>query len=321
MKIVVTGVAGMIGSHLTELFLASGHEVIGIDDFSVGTQANISSCVEYANFNWLNSKLQDLTYQENFFNNVEVIVHLAAHKKIVESQMALPLFETNVAESERIIKFCAGSGTKLVFASTSDVYGHGTSVPFSEQDDIRLGSSNAKRWAYAVSKLYVEQLIQTYIKEKGLIAVIIRYFGGFSERSNFSWSGGHVPIFIDAIRHEKSISVHGDGEQTRSIGHADDLARGTQLAIESLDRVSGEIINIGNDEEISINKSIEIITRLMGREPNSAIINYIPEADIFGSYKDIRRRKPDLQKASKLLGYKPQISFEETVQRVLRKII
>jgi UDP-glucose 4-epimerase len=320
MKIVVTGVAGMIGSHLSELLLAGGHEVLGIDDFSVGTQANISSCIEHSKFDWLDQKLQDLTYEEKFFQDVEVIVHLAAHKKIVENQMALPLFETNVAESERIIKFCVHTGIKLVFASTSDVYGHGTSMPFGEEDDIRLGSSTAKRWAYAVSKLFVEQLVQSYTKEKGLIAVTIRYFGGFSERSNFSWSGGHVPIFIDAIRHGTPIPIHGDGEQTRSIGHADDLARGTQLAIENLDRVSGEIINIGNDEEISINESINIITRLMGREPGSSIVDYIPEENVFGSYKDIRRRKPDLRKARDLLGYKPQISFEETIKRVLRKI-
>ena len=215
MKIVVTGVAGMIGSHLSELLLAGGHEVLGIDDFSVGTQANISSCIEHSKFDWLDQKLQDLTYEEKFFQDVEVIVHLAAHKKIVENQMALPLFETNVAESERIIKFCVHTGIKLVFASTSDVYGHGTSMPFGEEDDIRLGSSTAKRWAYAVSKLFVEQLVQSYTKEKGLIAVTIRYFCGFSERSNFSWSGGHVPIFIDAIRHGTPIPIHGDGEQTR----------------------------------------------------------------------------------------------------------
>ena len=129
-----------------------------------------------------------------------------------------------------------------------------------------------------------------------------------------------MPIFIDAIRHGTPIPIHGDGEQTRSIGHADDLARGTKLAIENLDRVSGEIINIGNDEEISINESINIITRLMGREPDSSIVDYIPEGDVFGSYKDIRRRKPDLRKAYELLGYKPQISFEETIQRVLRNI-
>lgn len=314
----MTGVAGMIGTHLTKNLLHLGYKVHGIDDLNVGSLDNIKKYLNHKNFTFTHSKLQDIFWECYDDQSFDYFIHLAAHKKIVEDQSVLPLFETNVDCTKNIIEYCCKKNIKLIFASTSDVYGYGTKLPFSETDDIMLGTSTAKRWAYAVSKLYCEHLIQGFVKEKNLQACIIRYFGGFSESANFSWSGGHIPVFIDALKNNRTINIHGDGAQTRSIGHADDLSEGTRLVLENFKQCCGQIINIGNDEEISIKDSLYRIAKLMNIADEDVRVEYIPQHKIFGTYKDIMRRKPDLNKARTLLNYQPKITFDDAVKRVLK---
>ena len=319
-KVLITGVAGMLGSHLANQLLEIGYEVLGIDDFSVGTPENIENISEHTNLEMHVANLDKINWDDQKFKGYDYFVHMAAHKKITENQAVIPLLDTNVEQSMKIINFCTSNSVKLIFASTSDVYGYGTKIPFSESDDIMLGASTGKRWAYAVSKLYMEHVILGYVKERGLDACIIRYFGGFSEKASFSWSGGHIPIFIDAILNDKEVMIHGDGKQTRSIGHAEDLSSGTVLALEHFDITSGEIINIGNDEELSVIDSLKIIANLLNKNIEESKINYVEEQHIFGTYRDIRRRRPDLTKARELLNYEPQINFVESVSRVLAQL-
>jgi UDP-glucose 4-epimerase len=188
-------------------------------------------------------------------------------------------------------------------------------LPFREDGDLLLGPSMIKRWSYAVSKLHCEQMAFAYYKDYSVPIVILRYFGGFSPRSNFSWSGGHIPIFVDAILNDKEVSIHGDGKQTRSMAYVDDLIEGTCLAMES-DRAIGEIFNLGNDEEMSVLDAAILIHKIAstGKELK---LKYIKMEEIFGQYKDIIRRRPDLTKAQNILGYRPKISMEEAVRRIV----
>ena len=209
-------------------------------------------------------------------------------------------------------------GAKVVFASTSDVYGMSPDLPLNEDGDLLLGPSMIKRWSYAVSKLYGEQMAFGYYHDYQVPVIVLRYFGGFSPRSSFAWSGGHVPIFIRAILNDEEVVVHGDGLQTRSMGFVTDLVNGTMLAMES-DKAIGEIINIGNDEELSVVDTAKLIHEIAntGKELK---IKFVPMAEVFGKYKDIMRRIPDLKKAKELLGYEPQVRLKKAVELTIQEI-
>jgi len=199
-------------------------------------------------------------------------------------------------------------------ASTSDVYGHGTSFPFRESDPVSYGPFNTRRWAYATAKQYTEQLAFDYAHD-GLDVRIIRYFGGFSERSCSGWQGGHVPIFIKRILENESLEIHGDGSQTRCVTYGADLALGTYLAL-TTEGVEGELFNIGGTEEISVKDTALRIAEIAGLE--EPVINYIDIKKIFGTYQEIQRRLPCLDKAKELLGYEPQWSFEKGVKQMIK---
>jgi UDP-glucose 4-epimerase len=206
-------------------------------------------------------------------------------------------------------------GSKVVFASTSDVYGMSPDLPFKEDGDILLGPTMVKRWSYAVAKLYCEQMAFAYHKDDGVPIVLLRYFGGFSPRSSFSWSGGHVPIFVDAILNDREVPIHGDGTQSRSMAWVDDLTVGTYLAMESSEAV-GEVINLGNDEEMSVVDTARLIHELAdtGKELK---LKFIKMEEVFGKYRDIVRRVPDLSKANKILGYEPKTNMKEAIKKMI----
>ena len=199
MKIGITGCAGMLGSHLTELLLADGHEIVGIDNLDVGTLENIKESHKSNNFTFYKFDAREKELVASVFIGCEVIVHLAAVKKVTESQASFLTLDVNVETTRNILELAKINGAKVVFASTSDIYGVSTEVPFKEDQNLILGQSLAKRWAYAVSKLYCEHLCVSYNKDFNVDVVMLRYFGGFSEKSSFTWSGGHIPIFIDQI--------------------------------------------------------------------------------------------------------------------------
>jgi UDP-glucose 4-epimerase len=191
-------------------------------------------------------------------------------------------------------------------------------LPFREDGDLLLGPSMVKRWGYAVSKLYGEQLAYAYYKDFGVQVVILRYFGGFSSRSSFGWSGGHIPIFMRAVLNDEEVVIHGDGSQTRSMAYVTDLVDGTVAAMET-DKAIGEIINLGSTEEMSVLDAAKLTHRLAntGKELK---LKFVPFQDVFGEYKDIVRRVPDLSKAKELFGYAPKISLEEAVRMALKEI-
>lgn len=317
-NILVTGVAGMIGSHFLDELLKKGYHVIGLDNLSYGALENIQHNLDHPHFKFYQVDVTDFETLKILGKDIDIIVHLAAFKKIGEKDLSMPTFNINGNGTENIFRVARMWGSKVVFASTSDVYGMSPDLPLNEDGDLLLGPSMIKRWSYAVSKLYGEQMAFGYYHDYQVPVIVLRYFGGFSPRSSFAWSGGHVPIFIRAILNDEEVVVHGDGLQTRSMGFVTDLVNGTMLAMES-DKAIGEIINIGNDEELSVVDTAKLIHEIAntGKELK---IKFVPMAEVFGKYKDIMRRIPDLKKAKELLGYEPQVRLKKAVELTIQEI-
>lgn len=312
-RIVITGVAGMIGSHLLDSLLEDPkYDVVGIDNLRVGQIENIGDHLNHERFIFQKVDVLDLNRLLDLCRGVDIIVHLAAVKKIGEEGSALDTLKINVEGTENVFKAAESNSAKVIFASTSDVYGMSPELPLREDGDLLIGPSMIKRWSYAVSKLYSEQLAYGYYKDRSVPMVIIRYFGVFSPRSSFSWSGGHVPLFIDAALDDKEVVIHGDGTQTRSMGYVSDAVEGTVLAMENENAV-GQIINIGSDEEMSVLDCAKLIHRIA--DTGKPIkLKFVPFSEVFGKYKDIMKRMPDLTKARDLLGFQPKIDLETAIR-------
>lgn len=317
-RILVTGVAGMIGSHFLDELLKRNYQVIGIDNLSFGSLDNISHNLNNQNFKFYQLDVTDFETLKILGKDIDIIVHLAAFKKIGEKDLSMPTFKINGKGTENVFRVAKMWGCKVLFASTSDVYGMSPDLPLNEDGDLLIGPSMIKRWSYAVSKLYGEQLAFAYYHDYKVPVVVIRYFGGFSPRSSFAWSGGHVPIFIRAVLNNEEIVVHGDGSQTRSMGFVTDLVNGTILAMES-EKAIGEIINIGNDEELSVIDTAKLIYKI-ANTGNAEKIKLVPMSEVFGKYKDIMRRIPDLTKAKTILGYEPKVRLQDAIKSTIEEI-
>ncbi len=312
--VLITGVAGMIGSHLADKLLERKYRVIGVDNLKVGTIKNIEHNLKNKNFKFEKHDILDTKALSRAAKGVDIIAHLAASKKIGESGDALRTLTINADGTRNMLEIAKKEKAKFILASTSDVYGVSKDLPFRESGDLVIGPATAKRWAYAASKMYAEQLAFAYYKEFGVPIVVLRYFGGFSHRASASWSGGHIPLFIDAVLNDKEIVIHGDGRQTRSMAYVDDLVDGTILAMENTKAV-GEIFNIGNDEEMSVIDTAYLIKDMAGKK--KIRIKFIPIKDIFGCYNEITRRVPDLTKAKKILGYRPKVKLREGIKNAI----
>lgn len=315
-KVLITGVAGMIGSHLTDSLLEKGYSVLGIDDLSVGKIENIEQQQNNNNFVFQKIDVSNFPQMQEVFQDVEIIVHLAAKKKIGEDGSGYNTLTVNTKGTENVLELAKEFHCKIIIASTSDVYGMSPELPLKEDGDILIGPSMIKRWSYAVSKLYCEQLAFAYYKEFAVPIVILRYFGGFSPRSSFTWSGGHIPLFVEAILKNEELIIHGDGKQTRSMGYVTDLVDGTILAMNNSAAI-GQIINIGNDEEMSVIDTAHLINEI-ANTGNELKIKFLPFKEIFGKYKDIMRRVPDISKAKELLGYKPKVRLREAIEKTIK---
>jgi UDP-glucose 4-epimerase len=314
-KVLITGVAGMIGSHLLDELMERGYVVSGIDNLSFGKIGHIQSHLKNDRFTFYKEDILDLEVMKQVCTDVDIIVHLASVKKVGESNSCMATLKVNGQGTENVFKIAKQYGCKVIQASTSDVYGMSPDIPFKEDGNLLIGPGNVKRWGYATAKLFCEQTAFAYNQDYGVPVVVLRYFGGFSPRSSNSWSGGHVPIFLDRIFNDRQIDIHGDGSQTRSMAYVDDLIKGTVLAMEN-DSAIGEIINLGNDEELSVLDTAVLIHQIAdtGKELK---LNFVPMSEVFGNYKDIQRRRPDLTKANTLLGYRPSISLEDGIKEMV----
>lgn len=313
--VVVTGSAGFIGSNLVDELLAQGYRVIGIDNLSMGRIENFQHLLSRSDFKFHHVDVRDLPALRVACREADIIVHLAAYK-IPRYGGALDTLLINSKGTENVLEIARESGSKVILASTSDVYGKNPKLPFAEGDDSVLGSSTVPRWSYAISKLFEEHLAFAYQEAHDVPVVILRFFGSYGPRQHRTWWGGPQAVFIEAILTGREIEIHGDGLQTRSFTYVSDTVQGIVMAM-THDKAIGEVFNIGSEEEISILDLACLINRLAGGngEPQ---VRFVPYSG-FGKapYEDVRRRVPDLAKARAILGFSCQVSLADGLLRTI----
>jgi UDP-glucose 4-epimerase len=307
MKIIVTGAAGLIGSHLVDRLLEENHKIIAIDNLSFGNPNN--SSIPLDNIDLTKNGCLDK------FQNVDIICHLAAYKKAPKNSInSSDVMKVNFKMMDNVLEYCSNTNTKLLFTSTSDVYGN--SNTFTEDEPLTIGPPNVERYSYALSKLHDEQLVLNMVNEGSVHATIARIFGCASPRSNKGWSGGHIPLFIDKALKNEDIIIHGDGSQTRSMSHAKDIVEGLNNMVNHISELNGEIYNLGTDEEMSVKDAAELIIKLTNSK--SKVI-YQPQQEAFGNYREIKRRFANTNKAKIKFGYKINYTSTQVIQEIINE--
>lgn len=309
MNILVTGAAGLIGSHTVDLLLDQGYTVDGIDDLSFGTLNNLSDAFKNKNFNFIQDKVENIN---NCKIRHDVIYHFASLKKVWDgSILSSDILDSNYNMTKILVQRCLQHNSKLIFSSTSDIYGN--SKTFNEEDDITMGPPTNERYSYALSKWYSEQYILNSFSQQNLDCTIIRIFGCASKRSSITWSGGHIPLFAKLASEGEDIVIHGDGLQTRSISHANDIAKGfTSILNHPIDTL-GEIINLGTNEQTTVKYTAEFINSYFSKKSK---INYIPTKEVFGDYQEILVRFANIEKAKRILDYKIEKNTNMVIQEI-----
>jgi UDP-glucose 4-epimerase len=314
-KIVVTGAAGFIGSHLCDALLARGYHVVAVDNLAMGRVENIQHNLTHPEFTFVQEDVRHLEALRTLSAGAAVIVHLAAYK-IPRYGKSLDTLIINQEGGHNVLQVAHALGCKVVLASTSDVYGKSPNLPFQEDGDLVIGPSDVHRWAYAVSKLFDEHLCFAYQEAYRLPVVILRFFGSYGPRHHLSWWGGPQSVFMTQILRNQEVEIHGDGLQTRSFTYIEDTVNGIVASIER-DAANGQIINLGSTYEISILDLAYLIKRLVGSaEPLR--LKFVPYSSFSGGkYQDVMRRIPDVSKARELLGVEAKIGLEEGLGRTL----
>lgn len=310
MKILITGGAGFIGSHLAERLLDEGHEISIIDDLSTGRLSNISE-ININVYCWFSSILNE-EIMERVISETDQIYHLAAVvgvKKVMDEP--IQTLQINTKGTEIILKLASKYNKKILIASTSEVYGKNHS--FSEDSDRILGSVKKRRWAYACSKTLDEFLALAYYDEKKLPVVIARLFNTVGPRQLSNY-GMVVPNFIEQALSNQPIVIHGDGMQTRSFCHVKDTIE-ILIKLMNEPKAEGEIVNVGNDFEVSINELAFIIRNTTG---SNSEIKHIPYEQVYNKgFEDMQNRRPDLSKMISLTGYIPKYDLKDIIKDII----
>ncbi|MDO8265027.1 MAG: SDR family NAD(P)-dependent oxidoreductase [Candidatus Parcubacteria bacterium] len=313
-KILITGGAGFIGSHLAEKLLSQGNEVFVIDNLSTGSLKNIKHLRKNKKFHFIKGDILDKKTVEKEARKVDQIFHLAAAvgvKTVIEKP--LESFLLNLKGTEIILEAASKYKLPILITSTSEVYGKNEKLPFKETDDRIYGSAYHNRWGYGLSKGGDEFLALAYYREKNLKAVITRLFNVIGPRQTGAY-GMVVPRFIKQALAGDPITIYGDGYQSRCFGYIDDVVNALIILLNS-PKAPGEIFNLGSDEEITIKdlaKKIIILTSSKSK------ITFIPHTKIFGpNFEDMLHRRPDLSKIKQFLGYKPKYSLEDSLKKII----
>jgi UDP-glucose 4-epimerase len=307
MKVLITGAAGFIGSNLAIRLVERGHTVIGIDNLSFGFMRNIDQIKNHPNFQFIMGDIANPLILNEI--KADTIVHLAS-QKIPRYSNALRTLDENYLMLRNIVQKCLLDKSKIIFASTSDVYGKNPHIPFNENSDLVMGPTTVKRWAYALSKIYGEQYIIANHDEYGLNYTITRFFGSYGPHQNLSWWGGPQSVFIDKAIRNEPIEIHGDGTQTRTFTYVDDTVSALVLCVENK-KSNNEIFNTGSKAtaEITIKDLALLIWKLVNGENSTPKLNFIPYSK-FGNYEDVMRRVPDISKICSYFDFNPHWTIE-----------
>jgi UDP-glucose 4-epimerase len=312
--VVVTGAAGFIGSNLSAELLQRGYTVRGVDNLSQGSELNVAALLAHPAFTLTRIDVRDEAALDRACEGASAIVHLAAYK-IPRYSDALDTLTINAIGTLNVGHAAGRHGARLIAASTSDVYGKNPELPFREDSDLVIGPPSVRRWAYAISKMYGEQLLFAIHERYGIDIVVLRFFGGYGPNQHRSWWGGPQAVFIDKALDDEPCEIHGDGRQSRSFTYVSDHVDGIVRALE-IASASNQAFNIGSTREITIEELARLIWRLVRgeQEPKLKFVPY----ETFGRYEDVRRRLPDISRAQALLGYQPRVDLETGLRATIR---
>jgi UDP-glucose 4-epimerase len=314
MRVLITGGAGFVGSHLAEALLERGDEVMVIDDLSTGSIDNIAHLKSSPRFQYRIDTVENESLVAELIDHADVVVHLAAAvgvKLIVERPVHT--IETNVHGTEVVLKHANKKKKLVLIASTSEVYGKSVTVPFSEDADLVLGPTAKHRWAYACSKLIDEFLALAYWKERKLPVIVVRLFNTVGPRQTGQY-GMVIPTFVRQALAGHPITVFGDGTQSRSFTYVGDVVRAL-IDLINEPKAIGQVFNIGNGREITIGDLATKVKKMTGSSSEVVLIPYDQAYE--SGFEDMPRRVPDITKVRKLIGYEPTVDLDEILTRVI----
>lgn len=318
MKVLITGGAGFVGSHLAEAFLEKGDDVYIIDDLSTGAMENIQPFTEDERF-----KDRIFVHIDTIFNHdlmlelvgtCDVVFHLAAAvgvRYILENP--LKSITINIQGTEKVLELCAKFKKKVLITSSSEVYGKHDHAPLVETDNIIYGPSSKFRWSYAASKLMDEFTAQAYYRTKGLQAVITRLFNTVGPRQTGAY-GMVIPRFVSQALENKALTVYGDGRQSRTFTYVKDVVAAL-MALMAQEEAVGEVFNVGGTEEITI---VELAEKIVKATGSTSTIELIPYEEAFEKdFEDMQRRVPGIEKIKALIGFEPKTSLDDIIRQVV----
>ncbi len=317
MKVLITGGAGFIGSHLAEALLERGDEVHVLDDLSTGSIDNIEHLKGKKGFRYTIDTVMNEPATAEQVDRVDVVVHLAAAvgvRLIVESPVHT--IETNVHGTETVLKLANKKKKRVLLASTSEVYGKSVEFPFREDSDLVMGPTTKGRWSYACSKAIDEFLALAYYKEKKLPVTVVRLFNTVGPRQTGRY-GMVIPNFVRQALAGAPLTVYGDGSQRRCFTDVSDVVRAL-LALLEHEGAVGEVFNVGSQQEISI---LDLARKVKSATKSNSEIVFVPYEQAYEEgFEDMQRRIPDTSKIEKLVGYKPTVSLEKILERVIEHL-
>ena len=314
MRVLITGGAGFIGSHLSDAYLERGDEVYVIDDLSTGSFENIAHLKTHPRFHYTIDSVHNVPVCAELIDQCDVVFHLAAAvgvKLIVESPVRT--IETNVRGTEVILSLANKKKKRVLVASTSEVYGLSTEVPFREDGNLVMGATTKGRWSYACSKAIDEFLALAYWREKKLPTIVVRLFNTVGPRQTGQY-GMVIPTFVRQALAGRPITVYGNGKQTRCFGYVGDVV-GALMKLMDAEEAVGQVFNIGSNEEVSI---LEVAGRVKELTNSKSEIVFMPYDEAYEEgFEDMPRRVPDISKISALTGFKPTEKLDGILQKVI----
>lgn len=316
MKLMVTGAAGFVGSHLVDHLLREGHEVVGLDDLSSGRPENLTDALDDANFELVKGSVLDADLVDTLVAEAEAVFHLAAAvgvEMIVDSP--IESLRTNIDGTESVLEAALRHDSAFLLTSTSEVYGKNTSDGLTEDSDRVMGSPLMSRWSYAEAKALDESLTHMYVERCGLRATIVRLFNTVGPRQTSRY-GMVIPRFVDRAVRGEPIPVYGDGCQRRVFCFVGDVVKGIAALGLHPDAV-GKVFNLGGTEEVTIEELARRVVALSGSE--SEIVR-VPYDEAYGpGYEDMMRRVPDSTRARELVGFRPSLGLDDILGLVIEE--
>ncbi len=314
-KALVTGGAGFIGSHLCDRLISEGFKVVAFDDLSTGSKKNVQHLAEHPRFKLVIGDVTESVQLNSLVEDCDIVYHLAAAVGVrLVIDEPIRSMTTNIRGTETVLQLADRYRKAVFLASSSEVYGKSVQVPFSEDDDLVLGSTQTTRWSYACSKAVDEFLALAYCRDKGLDVTIARYFNTVGPRQSAQY-GMVIPRFVKQAIGGKPITVYGNGQQTRTFNHVLDTVEATyRLSVDK--QAAGKVFNVGGNAEISI---ISLARHIKDRTHSSSPIQCIPFGDAFasGDFEDMPRRVPDLTRLRRQVCYQPSRTLDDIIDHVV----